>query len=208
MVGLTGAMTPGPVLSATIAESLKRGFFAGPLIVFGHAILEILLVAAAVAGFGRFLAQPLWQAGLGVLGGIMLLAMAASTIFTARQTAQSAVHGIAGAVQPQNAWRGSIATGFILSLSNPYWLMWWVTIGLFYISQAMERKMLGLLVFYAGHIGADFAWYSLVSCAVASGRRIFPASAYRWALVLCGAVLGVLGARFALKGIFYFMEAS
>ena len=88
VVGLSGAMAPGPVLAAVVSETLKSGFKAGPLIVLGHAILEVLVVTAAVAGLGAWLARPLWQAALGMIGGIMLALMGVFTIITARAAAK------------------------------------------------------------------------------------------------------------------------
>jgi threonine/homoserine/homoserine lactone efflux protein len=202
VVGLSGAMAPGPVLTAVIAETLKRGFRAGPLIVLGHALLEILVVAAAVAGLGAWLARPLWQAGLGILGGLMLLAMGLATVRSARRAAEAAALGLHGPAPAAYTWRGPVAAGFLLSLSNPYWLLWWVTIGLFYVSQAWDRHVIGLAVFYAGHIGSDLAWYTLVSALVASGRRTIPTAVYRWTLTACGVALAGLGLKFGITGIF------
>ncbi len=45
---------PGPLLTATISESSQRGFIAGPLLITGHAILELVLVIAFLLGLARF----------------------------------------------------------------------------------------------------------------------------------------------------------
>ena len=57
LIGLSGAMMPGPLLTVTIAESIKRGFIAGPLIMLGHAVLEFSLIIALVAGLSAFLSK-------------------------------------------------------------------------------------------------------------------------------------------------------
>ena len=41
IIGFSGALTPGPVLSVTIVESSRRGFLAGPLITLGHGLAEL-----------------------------------------------------------------------------------------------------------------------------------------------------------------------
>ncbi len=54
-VGLSGALVPGPMLTVTISDSLKRGFIAGPLIVIGHYIAELALILLIFAGLGWFI---------------------------------------------------------------------------------------------------------------------------------------------------------
>ena len=58
IIALSGALMPGPVLTITISESTKRGFIAGPLIVLGHAILEISLLVLLVLGFADLINNP------------------------------------------------------------------------------------------------------------------------------------------------------
>ncbi|HRT27943.1 MAG TPA: LysE family transporter, partial [Syntrophales bacterium] len=58
MIALSGAVMPGPVLTVTISESLRRGFLAGPLIILGHGLLEIALLAVFVLGFADVIGHP------------------------------------------------------------------------------------------------------------------------------------------------------
>jgi threonine/homoserine/homoserine lactone efflux protein len=70
-------------------------------------------------------------------------------------------------------------SGIFLSLANPYWLIWWLTIGLGYVIFAAKFGLVGVFLFFAGHILADLAWYTLVSAAVAYGRNFFTDGLYR-----------------------------
>ena len=51
-LALSGVLMPGPLLTVTIAESARRGFWAGPLLMTGHSILELLIVLAIFKGWG------------------------------------------------------------------------------------------------------------------------------------------------------------
>lgn len=205
VIGLSGALMPGPVLTATIAQTLRRGFWAGPRIVLGHALLELTVLALVVAGLGPWLRRADVIGPLGLAGGALLVAMGAQMALTARA---AAAQGLAAANAPAAAgagaasvWRGPEAAGIVLSLSNPYWLLWWATIGLNYAALALQRGASGLAAFYAGHISSDLAWYSAVAAAVAAGRRVCPPQVYRIVIVLCGLALVALGAYFGAGGL-------
>jgi threonine/homoserine/homoserine lactone efflux protein len=72
-----------------------------------------------------------------------------------------------------------VALGIVLSLSNPYWILWWATIGLAMLTPAIDQGWPAVASVYAGHISADLAWYGAVSAAVAGGRRVMPTAARR-----------------------------
>lgn len=197
VVGLSGAMMPGPVLTATISEVMKRGFRAGPLIVLGHAVLELCVLAALVAGLGPWIRQDVVMGALGVAGGTLLVVMGAQMALTAGAATRAA---LSATPDPRTAVRGPVITGILTSVSNPYWTIWWATVGLNYAGLALEQGRLGLASFYSGHILSDFAWYSIVAAAVASGRRVCPAWLYQSLIVACGLVLVGLGSYFAAMG--------
>jgi len=67
----SGAIMPGPMLGVTIDGSLKKSWMAGPLIVLGHGILELLLIAVMTFGLKDF--SNLTVAGfIGLFGGLFL----------------------------------------------------------------------------------------------------------------------------------------
>ena len=96
--------------------------------------------------------------------------------------------------------------GATVSILNPYWSLWWATIGLGYILWATDLGAVGVASFYTGHILSDIVWYSLVAFAIASGRRIMTPEVYRGLIVVCGLFLLVLGGFFLYSAIGFFQD--
>jgi len=198
LVGFSGAMMPGPLLTATIGEAMRRGWLAGPLIALGHAILEIAVLLLVVWGLGRYLEERLVIGILGLVGGAVLLWMGWGMMRGAVQ-AVDRMNGMMASTKVDV--RGPIRVGILTSLSNPYFTLWWATIGLNYAATALQQGTLGLGAFYIGHISADFVWYTFVSVAVASGRRWCSPVIQKWIIILCGLLLILLGLWFFRAGI-------
>jgi threonine/homoserine/homoserine lactone efflux protein len=196
VVGFSGAMAPGPVLTVTISESLKRGFKAGPLIVLGHAILEIILLALIAAGLGPFFQHPVVTTVFLWAGGLVLLWMGARMVITNKRTTEDALNA-----KGTDSDYGPVLAGIVLSISNPYWIIWWVTVGMGFVTQSLQFGIIGLLCFYVGHILADLTWYSFVSFSASAGRKLCPPIVYRSLFIICGIVLVCLGGLFIVKAI-------
>ena len=198
IVGLSGAMLPGPFLTTAIAETLQRGFWTGPLMVLGHAILELALVLALLAGLATYLVRSDVTAVIALLGGAFLIFLGFSMSRDALGSRISLDALQASAVRESHIH--PIIAGFTVSFANPLWHLWWATVGLSYITLAMRSGTIGLVSFYSGHIAADLAWYSLVSLAVSGGRRFMNQSMYNWILLGCGLLLLGLGGYFIYLG--------
>ncbi len=193
-LALSGALMPGPLLTVTVAESARIGFRAGPLLITGHAILELLLVIAIFQGLGPFLKSPSVMGIIALFGGGMLLWMGVGMIRNSsglslnRQKAEN--HG--------KHTSHPVLIGILASLSNPYWTLWWATIGLGYLVAAMKYGAKGIVVFFLGHIAADYAWYALISLGISRGKRLLKDTSYQIMIRICGFFLIGFGGWFIL----------
>jgi threonine/homoserine/homoserine lactone efflux protein len=97
--------------------------------------------------------------------------------------------------------RSLILAGILLSLANPYWLIWWATIGIGYIMYSVKFGIPGIIAFFLGHILADLAWYSLISFGIAKGRNFFTDSFYRRLIGACASFLVVFSFYFFYSGL-------
>lgn len=198
IVGLSGAMMPGPLLSYTIAESARRGWTAGPLMVLGHGILELALVIGIMAGLSSFIQNQLISSGIALIGGAFLLYLGFSM---SRQAARGELIPEGSGVGSEAKGMHPVLAGILISLSNPYWSVWWATIGLGYFTLALQSGGYGLAAFFTGHISADFLWYVMVAILVANGRRFLSRKAYNFILLACGLFLIGMGIYFICTGL-------
>ena len=193
-VGLSGALMPGPVLTVTIAEATRRGFWAGPLIVLGHGIIEFSLFIALVLGLGELLKHNLVFGIVGISGAIVLIWMGLGMVRGAKEATLKLELKEGERSRP-------VLAGLLTSVSNPYFIIWWATIGLWYIALSQQQGIMGLGSFYTGHIMADVVWYFFVAAAITMGKKIMSDHAYRWIIGLCGVFLMALGIYFGSTGI-------
>jgi threonine/homoserine/homoserine lactone efflux protein len=199
LIGFSGAMMPGPVSAMAVTEGARRGFWAGPLITLGHGLAELAIVAGLAFGLGRVLALSFVSALIGLLGGTFLLWMGYSII---RDTRRGIVSLELAPAKAQGMTRfGPVGAGLLTSVANPYWVLWWATIGAGYVILSLEAGIAGLLAFYLGHILSDLSWNSLLSFLVASGRHRLHEGIYRRVLIACGFFLMIFSLYFLWSGI-------
>jgi threonine/homoserine/homoserine lactone efflux protein len=203
-VTLGAVMSPGPVSATVVSESARRGsatagFRVGPLVSTGHALTEMVVVGALALGIGQVLKHPAWAVGISLLGGAFLLWMGATMAWTAVrrgaslfQQTDSTVVGAGGSL---------IVLGVATTLGNPFWYLWWVSVGGGYVLLALQDGLVTLGLFYLGHISADYAWNTLLASLVASGKSWLTDRIYRALLLVCGLFLVYTGLRFIWSGV-------
>jgi threonine/homoserine/homoserine lactone efflux protein len=194
VLALSGALVPGPLFAVTVSESVKRGFIAGPLLILGHGILEVSIVLLILFGVTPSLLTDSARLVVSVAGGIVLILMGGMMLRDVRKTKLIFDRGKSIFSQGMHP----VVAGILASISNPYWIIWWLTIGLGYLMSAMQFGLPGIVAFFAGHISADLAWYSMISLAVSRGRNLIGEKGYRFMLYACGIFLIFFGVWFII----------
>ncbi len=195
-VGFSGAMMPGSLLTYTIEQSLKSGARAGLLITLGHALLEIVIIILIFLGLGSILKTNAAQIAISLAGGVLLTLMGIQMIAgSIRNTVQIRTGGSGKGEQNLRL----LLSGAAISAANPYFLLWWAAIGLGFIMQSYSALgSLGVLVYFLGHISADFIWYVSISAIIGKTRKFIREKPYRVLIAVLGGLLIYFGIKFIL----------
>jgi len=194
MLALSGALMPGPLMTVTVSESSRRGMITGPLMIFGHGLLELVLVVALISGLAPILVRQDVFIFISLTGGAVLLWMGFSML---RTLPGLSLNYQVTTEKPRNL----VIMGIVLSAVNPYWLIWWASIGLGYIMHSLKFGMLGVTAFFLGHILADLAWYALLSFGISKGRHLFSNEFYRRMIGACAMFLIIFSCWFFYSGV-------
>lgn len=212
-VALTGAMAPGPLLTYTIvksARSHKRGYAMGAWIILGHAAIEAGIIILLLAGFSVLLQTPIAIKTIGVAGGGVLILFGLSIVrdlyreklpldFAAPRDSDSQAASMA-----QGFIRNPVAGGALVSMANPYWWVWWATIGFAFMTefQVSFNNVPALAAFFVGHEAGDLAWYLLVSALSFWGVRRLNKKMYYGLLAGCAVFMMGFGVYLGISPFF------
>ena len=196
LVALTGALTPGPLLTFAIFKSLKekKGYLAGFFIVLGHMVLELGLLIILLLGASLLFQNPLFLLILGIVGGSCLIVFGYLTIKDVYNKRYEAVFNLDS--QEDKSFKGnSFLGGIFYSITNPTWLFWWASAGIkiMYDLNISLDQPLGFFLFFFGHELADFIWYVPISIFIYLGGKALNPNIYKYVLIACGAFMIVFG---------------
>ncbi|MDP4092227.1 MAG: LysE family transporter [Bacillota bacterium] len=202
VIGYSGALMPGSLLTYTIDKSIKSGVKSGLLISLGHSVLEFFLVILLLFGIGKYLGTSAAKTAIGIVGGGFLsylgIRMVRDAILNRLELNIEESHDTSGN-------KSLLLGGALISASNPYFIFWWAVVGLGLILNSYKSfGILGVLVFYIGHIFTDISWYTFISYIVAKTRKLINIRIYRVVIILLGGFMVFFGLSFlygALKPV-------
>jgi len=194
IISASGVMSPGPLFAANITYGLREGFRSGIKIAIGHSIVELPLVI--LLGIGVFSLEifPEFRVIISIFGAITLFGFAGiqiKSIFKKNTNIST---------KPKH---GPIITGILFSALNPFFIIWWLTIGFKLISDAMLIwAFAGILIVFVLHIWMDFVWLGMVAFFASKSVKIISNRNYKIMIVGLSLVLIYFGIMFLIE-IFY-----
>lgn len=190
VISFSGVMMPGPMFAVTLAKSY-RSPLAGTQMSFGHAVIEVPLILLIYFGFAQFFQNTLVQLVLSVVGGGMILWLGVS-LFRARADVVEK-----GKDLPYSAFMAGVLTTGL----NPFFLLWWATIGSLLIMRFIAFGAIGLAVFIVVHWLCDFIWLTFVSVMVYKTHSLWGRRFQEWLFSGCSLLLVGFGSWFIVSGV-------
>ena len=190
IISASGVMSPGPLFVATVTDGIKRGAGAGLKIALGHTLIELPLVMLIGFGVLSLGVIPQTRILIGIVGALSLFGFAGLQIRSILKNSS---------VQSKSKY-GSFLTGILLTGLNPFFIIWWFTIGFKLISDALLLwSISGILIMFGLHVWMDYAWLVLVSFLSSRGRVFLSNKRYKMCMVGINLILIYFGVSFILQ---------
>jgi threonine/homoserine/homoserine lactone efflux protein len=183
VITVSGALMPGPLFAATIAKSYNDPK-AGIKVTAGHAAVEIPLIIAIFLGFDFIFKDQTVFAYIALIGGIILMYMGVSEL-----RARKAI------VEEKDNGQDSFTTGVVTTITNPYWVFWWATVGAALITTAIGFGLIILPFFIIVHLAVDLGWYHFVATTVFRSKGLWDHKWHEY-LILAAAIIMIFFALY------------
>ena len=193
VISASGVMSPGPLFAANISHGLRDGARSGIKMAVGHTIVEFPLVILLGIGALSLEIFPEFRTLISILGALTLFVFAFMQIRTTLQDGK----GLSSKLK-----QNPIVTGIAFSALNPFFIVWWMTIGLKLITDAMLIwAFAGMLVVFVIHIWMDFVWLGGIAFLASKSTQIMSNQKYKVLMIGLNATLIYFGITFLLDAI-------
>jgi len=190
VISFSGVMMPGPMFAVTLVKSYKSPW-AGAQIALGHAVIEVPLILLIYFGFAQFFQNSMVQLVLSIIGGGMIIWLGVSMFRARAEVVQR------GKDLPYSAFTAGIMTSGL----NPFFLVWWATIGSLLIMRFLQFGTTGLIIFIVAHWLVDLLWLSFVSVLVYRTHSLWGRKFQEGLFIACSLLLVGFGGWFMVSGI-------
>jgi threonine/homoserine/homoserine lactone efflux protein len=189
-ISLSGVMAPGPITAVTVGRGSESPH-AGAYVAIGHGIVEFPLMILIFYGLGSLFSLFYVKAAIAFVGGLFLLIMGVGMLRSVKRVE----------VSSRKHNRSPIIDGIVLSLGNPYFLIWWATVGATLILRSVSFGTVGFFMFAPTHWLCDFVWYYFLSVLSFKGGQFFGKKFQQIIFVVCGVLLLGFSGKFIIDAV-------
>lgn len=191
-VTTSGALAPGPLFFANVTQGAKSGAKSGLVFSVAHSIIEFSLIILLALSVFSIANEPSIKLVTGISGGIALVVFG---ILQIRGSVDSK------SIQSRRRWTW-LENGFLIGLLftglNPYFVVWWLTVGLKLISEAwaLGLSWAGVIIMYIAHVWMDYVWLTATAYLAQRGINLIGNKGYKIMMILFGIILVFFGFYF------------
>ena len=190
-ISVSGVMSPGPLFTANIVYGLKEGKIAGLKIAMGHTVVEFPLIVFLGLGTISLETFPEYRILITVIGAIGLFVFAGLQI--------KSIFG-KDFRNETNSNKNSFLAGIFLSALNPFFIIWWLTIGIVLITESIALwGFSGILILFIFHIWMDYVWLFAVAGFASKAKNVLSNNNYKILIVGLSILLVYFGVQFLLQ---------
>lgn len=197
LLGLSAGVSPGPLLTLVMTETLKHGPQEGIKIALSPLITDIPIVALAVFGLSRVSGHMPLMGFISLLGGL----------FSAYLGYDSLMFKGADPVDPDTGSPQSLRMGVIANLLNPSPYLFWVSIGAPLMVDAWRTQPAAAVAFISAFYALLVGSKAFIALTVGKSRGILKRRHYILAVRCLGATLLIFAALFLKRAYHYLMPS-
>ena len=191
IISASGVMSPGPLFAANVMYGLREGKISGIKMAVGHTIVEFPLILLLGIGFFSIESIPEIRTAITILGAIGLFGFAVLQIRTIIKKEFD--------IETKSK-QGPLVAGILLSALNPFFIIWWLTIGLILISESIQSfGFIGIVILFLFHIWMDYVWLFTIAVFSSKARNYLSKRNFKIILVSLSLILVYFGIDFLLK---------
>jgi threonine/homoserine/homoserine lactone efflux protein len=195
LITASGALAPGPLFFQTISQGAKTGARSGLIFSISHTVIEFSLIMLLTFGLLAVKNEVFIRNIIGILGGVVLI------IF--------GLYQIVGLLKKKEITQNQevpshrlFFMGILFTAFNPYFILWWLTVGSNLILLALEFAALAGVVFmFLCHVWMDYVWLIAVAYFAKRGVNALSSRWYRVVVGLFGVILIYFGVLFLSDAI-------
>lgn len=197
VMGLAFAVPPGIVTAETLRRGLARGFPAALSVQLGSLIGDATYCLLALAGVAVLVQNPLSQRILGLISIIFLMYLAISGIRA--EIAPSANRSAESTTRHVNPRGSAFLTGMFLSLTNPWAIGFWLSLGGTLASYGAMESNNTMALFFLSFFGACLVYAVLIALLIGVTQRALPRRLGKLVSIACSVLIGLLGMALAYQ---------
>lgn len=211
LLSASGVLSPGPLFLMNLVYGTKQGYRAGLKIASGHAMIEFPLIIILTISLFQLTNTPIITYNLnilGLVGGTSIIIFAIIQIINTTRKEE----------KRKNLFNNSnhkvsfiadkpVLLGITFSALNPFFIAWWLTVGLKLISDSISLfgVITGSILLFSLHIWMDYIWLILTSYLISKGVSIIKTRYYYFLLVGLNIILTFYGMYMIVSGISFIL---